>query len=425
MTGGHQVPRKSRRDEPDLTRLLRLLAALGGADTQILAEARVDAAEMTGRGIAALIPAMFGGLAALITFRYAYSVPIGPAAAAGAVWAVVVLCFDLSLMRAAPDRQLLSRLVTFGSRALVSVLAALTFASAIVIFLFATDITVQIATDQQTGLARYNSTVIVPAYAGQIQASQDTIRADQAKISQASQTAAYWRLQVSAAALRATCEAQGVSGVAGCGPGTGLLGQGRVYDVRLAELRNDQAALAGAHDQAAATQSRLSPQITAAQAALSRAMHQEQAEYAVAQDRYSHDTGLIERWLALSELENTSSAVRTNVWLLESLILVIDLSAVIAKLTCNTPSYNRMLQARRETIALLAASHEAGAAAAADLYRAERAAIGEVHQARLDAWTQDERRRIGRRRGPAGRRPARLDQRVRAGRCTARLPHRR
>ena len=36
---------------------------LGGADSQILAGAQVDTAEMTGRGIAALIPAVFGGLA--------------------------------------------------------------------------------------------------------------------------------------------------------------------------------------------------------------------------------------------------------------------------------------------------------------------------------------------------------------------------
>ena len=38
---------------------------------------------MTGRGIAALIPAVFGGLAALISFRYAYWLPLPAAAAAG------------------------------------------------------------------------------------------------------------------------------------------------------------------------------------------------------------------------------------------------------------------------------------------------------------------------------------------------------
>ena len=51
-------------------------------------------------------------------------------------------------------------------------LAAFTFASAIVMFMFARDIAVQVAKDQQTDLARYNSTVIVPAYAAKITADQ-------------------------------------------------------------------------------------------------------------------------------------------------------------------------------------------------------------------------------------------------------------
>ncbi len=67
-----------------LSRIRFVLASLGGADTKILAKAPVDATEMTGRGIAALIPALFGGLAALISFRYAYSLPLLAAAAAGA-----------------------------------------------------------------------------------------------------------------------------------------------------------------------------------------------------------------------------------------------------------------------------------------------------------------------------------------------------
>ena len=55
----------------------RVLSTLGGADSEILDRARVDTTEMTGRGIAALIPAVFGGLAALIRFRYAYGLPLG------------------------------------------------------------------------------------------------------------------------------------------------------------------------------------------------------------------------------------------------------------------------------------------------------------------------------------------------------------
>lgn len=363
----------------------RVLPTLGGADSRVLARARVDTAEMTGRGIAALIPAVFGGLAALISFRYAYSLPLAAAAAAGAGWAVLVLFFDLSLMTAAPDRPRLSRLATFGLRAVVSVLAAFTFASAIVIFMFARDIAVQVANDQQTGLARYNSNIIVPKYAAMITAARDAIAADQGKIDQANQAVSYWQQKAADAELQLTCEANGVSQFADCGQGTGLAGQGPVYHVRLAELRNDQASLVRAQSQAGAVNARLSPQITSAQAALSLVQQQARSDYANAQARYAKDDGLIARWQALGELEASSRGVRAEVWLLEGLIIAIDLAAVIAKLTSKTPSYNRVLQAMRKKAALRAAMSEADADQAIEIRRAELEARADIHQAWLDA----------------------------------------
>ena len=92
-----------RKQKRKLSRLVLTLSALGGADPRILAKARVDATEMAGRGITTLIPAVFGGLAALISFKYAYLLPLTAAAAADVGWAAVVLCFDLSLMTEAPD----------------------------------------------------------------------------------------------------------------------------------------------------------------------------------------------------------------------------------------------------------------------------------------------------------------------------------
>ena len=386
--------------------LRRILAALGGADSQILARARVDTAEMTGRGVAALIPAVFGGLASIISFRYAYRLPLGAAAAVGVGWAVVVLLFDLSLMTSAPDRHPAARAVTFGSRAVVTVLAAFTFASAIVMFMFARDIGVQVAMNQQTDLARYNSTVIVPAYAATLAGDQHTITTDQGEISRADQAVAYWQQQVANAEFQVTCEAQGVSQFAGCGHGTGLTGQGPVYQVRLAALREDQADLTRAQDQATATKARLSPQIGSAQTGLSRAERQEQADYAAAKARYQQDDGLIARWRALGQLENGSRGVRTEVWLLEGLIIAIDLTAVIVKMTSKTPSYNRVLEAERKKVVLRATRDEEDAADTVELSRAEREARAHVHQGvldaqvdvafdALDAWKQVARHWIG------------------------------
>ena len=111
---------------------------------------------------------------------------------------------------------------------MVSVLAAFTFASAIVMFMFARDIGVQVARDQQADLARYNSTVILPAYAATIKADQNTITTDQGETNQAGQAVASLVAAGRRAELQVTCEAQGVSQFAGCGQGTGLTGQGPV-----------------------------------------------------------------------------------------------------------------------------------------------------------------------------------------------------
>lgn len=368
-----------------LSRLRLVLASLGGADTRILAKARVDATEMTGRGVAALIPAVFGGLAALISFRYAYSLPLPAAAVAGAGWAVVVLFFDLSLMTAAPDRGRASRTVTFGLRAIVSVLAAFTFASAIVMFMFAKDISTQVARDQQTDLAHYNTTVIIPAYAKRISADQQTIRSGQAQINQANQVVAAWQQKVDTARVQATCEAHGVTQFAGCAQGTGRVGKGRVYHVRLTELQNDEARLASVRAQATVTKGRLSPQIAAAQADLNQAGVNQKRDYAKAQTRYQANDGLIARWRALGELESHSPSIRLQVWLLEGLIIAIDLAAVIAKLTSKTPSYNRLLEAKRKKVVLRAATEEDNAHDAAELHRAERQAVSDVQRAWLDA----------------------------------------
>jgi hypothetical protein len=345
----------------------------------------VDTAEMTSRGIAALIPAAFGGLAAVISFRYAYQLPPGAAAAAGGSWAVVVLLLDLSLMTSASDRRPAARAVTFGLRAVVTVLAAFTFASAIVMFMFARDIGVQVAKNQQTDLAQYNSTVIVPAYAATLEDDQHTITTDQGEIGRAEQPVAYWQQQVANAELQVTCEAQGVHQFAGCGQGTGLTGQGPVYQIRLAELSKDRADVARAQAQAAATKASLSPQIGSAQTGLARAERQEQADYSAAKARYGQDDGLIARWRALGELENASRDVRTEVWLLEGLIIAIDLTAVIVKMTAKTPSYDRVLEAERKKIVLRAAQDEEDAADIVELSRAVREARAHVHQRALDA----------------------------------------
>jgi Domain of unknown function (DUF4407) len=375
---------------PRLSAFRRLFTTLGGADGTVLGQARIDAVEMTGRGFAALIPAIFGGFAATVTFRYAYSVSPATAAMAGLGWALLLLLFDMSLMTAAPGRGWASRLATYGARALVSVLAALTFAAPLVLFMYARDISVQVAADEQAGLAAYDREHIVPVYAPAISADNSQIATDQRDISTADLAVTALQQATQKAGVQAVCEAGGLSDEFGCQNGTGRVGRGSAYAVRVSELRDDEANLAAARDQTAAVQARLTPQIKALQADVTAATRAQQAAYAKAKARYLSDDGLIARWRALGELERAYPSVDLNVRLLQALIVAVDLSAVLAKISSSTPSYDRMLEAERRRVALAAAITEEAAADEVDSWREERDARAEIRDAELQAWVDVE-----------------------------------
>jgi hypothetical protein len=129
---------------------------------------------------------------------------------------------------------------------------------------------------------------------------------------------------------------------------------------------------------------------------LSRAKQQEQADYATAKARYGQDDGLIARWRGLGQLENASQGVRTEAWLLEGLIIAIDLTAVIVKITSKTPSYNRVLEAERKKVVLRATQDEEDTADTVELSRAEREAWANVHQGGIGRPGRRRLRRPGR-----------------------------
>jgi Domain of unknown function (DUF4407) len=379
---------------PAVSWFRRLLARLGGADSAVLDRAVVDATEMTGRGFAALIPAIFGGLAATVAFEYAYSLPVAGAAVAGCAWALLVLLFDLSLMSAAPGRGLASRVVTYGTRALISVLAAFTFAGPLVLFMYARDITVRMLADQQTDLAAYNHDHIVAVYAPAISADSSQIAAGQGDIDAANRAVAGLLRATENAGVQALCESGGLSGEFGCQRGTGLTGKGPAYLVRLGQLRNDQVNLAAARAQAAAVRARLAPRIQALQADRTTAQRQERSAYQAAQARYLADNGLIARWRALGELERAHPIIATDVRLLEALIVAVDLSAVLAKVSSRTPSYDRVLEAERRKVTLDATRSDEEASGELDRWRAERDASAEIDDARQEARVDVELERL-------------------------------
>ena len=365
--------------------LRSLLPRLGGAQPALLSMAQVDGPEMTARGLAAMIPAIFACFAATVAFRYAYLLPLAAAASIGLGWGLIILMFDVALMSAAPGRSRAAQALTYGARGAVSLLAALTFAGPLVLFMFGQDIGFQLKADQQAELASYNRQHIVPLYAAPLTTATAAITAGQQQLAAAAALVAAWTATVGTDQVQATCEAGGVSGEAGCQHGSGRIGHGPVYAVRLAELANARASLTAVRARAAALSATLTPQLTALRAKVAGLQAAEQASYQSARARYDRDSGLIARARALAELERGDSSVSRAVELLTLLIITIDLTAVLCRISSHAPSYERVLQAERRKILLCSAMAEEDVADRHDRQRADREADAEIHQAEADA----------------------------------------
>ena len=387
------------------------LAWLGGARAELLERSAVDTSAFTARGIAATIPALFGTLAMTAALEYGQQLSLIPAAAGGAAWGVIVLFFDLSIMStdlyANSVWSWMRGAIFLALRATASVLAALVISSMIALFWYRTDIATQVQRDNQAAAAAYDQKYLAPHYTPQIEQDQAQTAADQRTLKADAQAVANDITAVNRAKLLMQCEAGGVSNLAGCPGGSGKVGQGAVYAVRVAEYQNALEALSQAQAAQQADQTRFLPQISQDQAnATALQSQQDRAETTELAFQTGHD-GLLARQRALSELEAANPGVGAAVKAMELLIVIIDCSAVIAKITSQTPAYNRVVQAEIYGTSRRAERDEAFTdteiQTEARIHDTWCQAIGDVAVARIDAW------RDGTRNAPGGARQQKAD----------------
>ena len=230
------------------------LARLGGARPEILERAMTDVPVFTARGIAAIIPALFATFAMTVALEYGQQLRLVPAAAGGAIWGLIVLFLDLSIMNAEVGGgsawSWVRNVIFLALRAAAAVLAALLISSMIVLFWYRTDVATQLQRDDQAAALNYDRTYIDPHYDPQIRQDQARAATDQATLTADAKAVTSDREAVNRARLLVQCEAGGVSDLAGCPAGSGQVGQGQVYAVRVAEYQNAVTALG----QAEATQ---------------------------------------------------------------------------------------------------------------------------------------------------------------------------
>jgi Domain of unknown function (DUF4407) len=376
------------------------LAWLGGARAELLERSAVDTPAFTARGIAATIPALFGTLAMTAALEYGQQLSLIPAAAGGAAWGMIILFFDLSIMSADLYANSvwswMRGAIFLALRATASVLAALVISSMIALFWYRTDITTRVQRDNQAAAAAYDQKYLAPHYTPQIEQDQAQTAADQRTLKADAQAVANDTTAVNRAKLLVQCEAGGVSNLAGCPGGSGKVGKGTVYAVRVAEYQNALEALSQAQAAQQADQTRLLPQISQNQAnATALQSQQDRAEAAELAFQTGHD-GLLARQRALSELEAANPGVGAAVKAMELLIVIIDCSAVIAKITSQTSAYDRVVRAEIYETSRRAERDEAVTDTEARIHDTWCQAIGDVAVARIDAW------RDGTRNAPGG-----------------------
>jgi hypothetical protein len=191
------------------------LARLGGARPGLLKRAAVDTPVFTARGIAAVIPALFGAFAMTAALEYGQQLKLIPAAAGGAAWGVIILLFDLCIMSSDVGGNnawsWVRGMIFLALRATASILAALVISSMIALFWYRTDIAAQVQRDNQTSATADDRKFIEPRYTPQIMQDKAQAAADQARLNADALTVTKDSNAVSYARLLMQCEKGGVS----------------------------------------------------------------------------------------------------------------------------------------------------------------------------------------------------------------------
>ncbi|MBO3752164.1 DUF4407 domain-containing protein [Streptosporangiaceae bacterium NEAU-GS5] len=360
----------------------------------MLAQAPVDRPVVIGRGVAVVVPAVFGGLAAMVAVTYALHPSPAVALGVGMVWALVLVFVDSAIMGAESRTSWRSRIATFGPRMFISLAAALTFAGPLVMCLYTTEIAVQLRVDQEHDLATFKQSVIGTKYDASLAADRTGIAAAQAEIDKANRAVETAQTAVLDAKHQLTCEVHGVRAGAGCSGTTGRAGDGDRAAIRRDGLDQAEARLTAAEATARRTRERWAPAIATWRAEMARLEAARDQEDAQATDRYRAATGLAARRRALDEVAAADAGVARDVWIISALLVAIDLSALGMKLTTQTPSYDRLRRSQRMAIEQQATSGDEETLADVDRQRLEREARSDVHTAWVEAHVEVTRARI-------------------------------
>ena len=339
-----------------------VLAWLGGARRGVLKHSPSERSIYAAFGVAVVITAIFGGVAAALAVRYAASVSTPIMVAVGLFWGVALANVDRLLVCITSGKE---RLIALIPRIAISAVVGYLIASVLILLLFAPEINALI-TSQQTAALTRSQTSITGYYDPRIATDNRTVANIQAQLTSR-------RQQINYLQFKARCEA----GETDCST-SGHLGMGPFYYRYLGEAKNAQLALQAVTPQ-------LESEIKTARADAAALKQQETQRTTEAGPSVLHDAGLLARAQALQTLESRSSEVREVVWLVLIAFVLIDLTPLFAKtafVMLGRPVYEQNLESQREA----EGTHGYGVRART---RVDRAAID--HQAAADEDVDEQR----------------------------------
>jgi hypothetical protein len=323
-----------------------LLCVLGGADLEILLLAPSDRTKFRARGLVAVVPAIM----AFAGFSIGINIATGNLPAAlvvGLVWGGIVLFLDVSLLTDLIDAGGRRKACMVLFRGAISAAAAASITSFLLLAVFGNDIAAKMFEDATRNGQAYYEQVVLPQYADVRAAAQAKLTRDRAAVDAANQAVTTLINTVSKDNHRVTCERYGVSGSNGCGKTSGNVGMGQNYAVDKNQLALDSAKLAAAQKHAQSLQTSLAPEMATARATLARTSQDVAADKQNELNRLRADQGLIPHWRALAELRAQSSSVDSWAWILELLLILVDLIAVLTAAFSQVPAYASILQGMR------------------------------------------------------------------------------
>jgi hypothetical protein len=351
-----------------------VMAWLGGARLDVLADAPGDRARFVAMGGVILSTAFLSAVSATFALVMAVGAPIAVAVIVGVFWGVIILNLDRLLIIGMAKQKGVARNIGLAlPRVALALIIGTVISTPLTLQIFSAEINSEIQVMQAEDKAAFEERMADDPRFAAIPSLQDSIASNQAIVDQGLQTdlssdpnyAAAVAATAAAQAAYDSAQAAYLAEIDGTG-GTGIRGDGAVTQSKLVAVQQAEARLdaAKAAEQTAETaaqanlqtsaQSRLdaaTSQLADDKASLAKAQDERSTEQAAYDSAVDNSAGLLSRLEALFRLGEANPLLNVAHIMIALLFICIELLPVIVKVLSNLgvpTAYDRLVDVRED-----------------------------------------------------------------------------